>query len=336
MIHTELCDLLNIKHPIVQAGMGPFTTTNLAVAVSNAGALGLISHAGGPLFSHKKSTMDMMKEAIDAVNRGTKNTFGINVRVAKEQPDAPKLIDMICESVKGDSSLEKKLRVVITSAGDPTPPNKKLKAAGILHFHVAPSAYHAQKVEKVGCDGVIASGYEAGGHIARVPVHTFVLVPAAVKAVRIPVVAAGGMCDGASLAAALAFGASGIQMGTRFIATKESDFLPNYKEAFLKAAETDTTVLPGFFSEHCRYLQNEWTKTLEKMITEGKSEMDMLPFKVKGRKLAAEDGDGVNGSLLCGMVVGRVKDLPSVKELVERTVKEAEEIIGGLPEKIKK
>lgn len=336
MIHTELCDLLNIRHPIIQAGMGPFTTTNLAIAVSNAGALGLISHAGGPLFA--KDTMKMMEEAINAVHNGTKNTFGINVRVAREQPDAPKLIDYICQRVKGDSDLERKLRVVITSAGDPAPPNKKLKSAGLLHMHVAPSAYHAKKCESVGCDAVIASGYEAGGHLAHVPVHTFVLVPAAVRAVKIPVVAAGGICDGASMAAALAFGASGVQMGTRFIVTKESDFKQGYRDAFLKAAETDTVTMPGFFSEHCRYLRNEWTDELQKMMDGGMTDKDskMLYYKVTGRKLAAEDGDGVKGSLLCGMVVGRVKDVPTVKELVDRTVREAEEIIGNLPKKIKK
>lgn len=337
MITTEICDMLGIKHPIIQAGMGPFSTTNLAKAVSNAGALGLISHSGGPLMPgyDGKSTWQIMIDSLKEVSEQTKNPFGVNVRVAKEERDAPKMIDTICEIVKSDSDIEKKLRVVITSAGNPSPPNKKLKAAGLLHFHVSPSVYHAKKSENAGCDAVVASGYEAGGHLALDPVHTFVLIPAAVKAVKIPVIAAGGMCDGASLAAALAFGAQGVQMGTRFIATQDSDFKNNYKEAFLKGAETDTEVLPGFFSPHCRYIKNEWTRNLQQMMAEGKSEAKLLQYKVTGRTLAAEKGDGVNGSLLCGMVVGRINNILTVKDVINQTIEEAEEIINGLPGKIK-
>ena len=336
MITTEICEMLEIKHPIIQAGMGPFSTTNLAKAVSNAGALGLISHSGGPLMPgyDGKSTWEIMVNSLKEVSEKTNGSFGVNVRVAKEERDAPKMIDTICEVVKSDSDIEKKLRVVITSAGNPSPPNKKLKAAGLLHFHVSPSAYHAKKSENAGCDAVVASGYEAGGHLALDPVHTFVLIPAVVKAVKIPVIAAGGMCDGSSLAAVLAFGAKGVQMGTRFIATQDSDFKNNYKEAFLEGVETDTKVLPGFFSPHCRYIKNEWTKNIQQMMDEGKSEAKLLQYKVTGRTLAAEKGDGVNGSLLCGMVVGQINSIPTVKEVVDQTINEAEEIISGLPNKI--
>ena len=338
MITTKICDMLEIKHPIIQAGMGPFSTTNLAKAVSNAGALGLISHSGGPLMPgySGKSTWDIMVDSLKEVTEQTNFPFGVNVRVAKEERDAPKMIETICEVVKSDSDIEKKLRVVITSAGNPGPPNKKLKAAGLLHFHVSPSVYHAKKSENAGCDAVVASGYEAGGHLALDPVHTFVLIPEVVKAVNIPVIAAGGMCDGASLAAVLAFGAEGVQMGTRFIATKDSDFKDNYKESFLNGTETDTEVLPGFFSPHCRYIKNEWTVDLQKMMEGGKSEARLLQHKVSGRTLAAEKGDGVHGSLLCGMVVGRVKSILSVKEIIDQTISEAEGIINRLPKKIKR
>lgn len=341
MIHTELCDLLNIKHPIIQAGMGPFSTKLLAIATSNAGALGLISHSGGPLMGFEKPVPEIMAEAIDEVAKQTKNPFGINVRVAKNQPDAKKCIKMICEKVEGDSDLAKKLRVVVTSAGDPMGGTKKegswtqqLHKAGILHFHVAAATKHALRIEKGGLDAVIASGYEAGGHIALDPVHTWVLLQGVVRSVKIPVIAAGGMADGRSLAAALAMGAVGIQMGTRMIATKESDFKDNYKESFTQADETATTVLPGFFSPHCRYLANEWTVGLEKMMTENPTEDDLLKYKAEGRKLAAEIGDK-RGSLLCGQVTGLVNDIPTVKELLERTVQEAETIIKTLPTYIK-
>ncbi len=337
LIHTRLCDLLNIKHPIIQAGMGPFSTEKLAIATSNAGALGLISHSGGPLMGFEKPVPEIMADAIDEVAKATKNPFGINVRVAKEQPDAKKCISMICEKVQSDSDIAKKLRVVVTSAGDPMGGSKKegtwteqLHRAGILHFHVAAATRHALRVEKVGCDAVIASGYEAGGHIALEPVHTWVLLQGVTKAVKIPVIAAGGMVDGLSLAAALVMGAAGIQMGTRMIATKDSDFKDNYKQAFTHAEETDTVVLPGFFSPHCRYLKNAWTKGLEEMMGRNVNDEELMKFKADGRYLAAEIGDE-RGSLLCGQVTGLIRDLPTVQELIERTIKEAENIINKLP-----
>jgi len=321
--------------------MGPFATELLAIAASNAGILGLISHSGGPLMGFDKPVPEIMSDAIDMVAKNTKNTFGVNVRVAKNQPDAKKCIKMICEKVQSDSDIAKKLRVVVTSAGDPMGGSRKdgtwteqLHRAGILHIHVAAAIRHALRVEKAGCDAVIASGYEAGGHLALVPVHTWVLLQGVVKAVKIPVIAAGGMADGSSLAAALAMGAVGIQMGTRMIATKDSDFKNNYKESFLNAAETDTVVLPGFFSPHCRYLSNEWTKKLEEMMAENASDEELMKFKAQGRYLAAEVGDK-RGSLLCGQVAGLIKDIPTVKELVDRTIQEAEEIIKKLPSYIK-
>jgi enoyl-[acyl-carrier protein] reductase II len=278
-----------------------------------------------------------MSEAIEEVAKKTGNPFGVNVRVARAQPDAKKCIKMICEKVQGNSDIAKKLRVVVTSAGDPLGGTKKdgtwteqLHRAGVLHFHVAAATKHALRIQKGKLDGVIASGYEAGGHIALDPVHTWVLVQGIVKAVKIPVIAAGGMADGRSLAAALAMGCVGIQMGTRFIATKESDFKDNYKESFTQGGESSTTVLPGFFSPHCRYLANEWTQGLEKMMAENASEDDLMKFKAEGRRLAAEIGDK-RGSLLCGQVTGLIDDVPTVKELVDRTIQEAEDIIKKMP-----
>ncbi len=334
MIETEITEMLSIKHPIIQAGMGPFATEKLAIAVSNAGALGLISHSGGPLMGFDKPVPELMADSIENVSKQTKNSFGVNVRVAKAQPDAGKCIKNVIEKVKGDSNIEKKMRVIVTSAGDPKPWTQKIHSAGLLHFHVAAATSHAIRIENSGCDAVIASGYEAGGHIGLEPIHTFVLVPEIVGTVKIPVVAAGGMCDGKSLAAALSFGAQGVQMGTRMIATIESDFKNNYKTQFVKATETDTIVLPGFFSPHCRYLNNKWTDDLQAMMKNNASEDELLRFKAQGRSLAAVKGDE-NGSLLCGMVVGRIKSIISVKELIESTTKEAEEIMKKLTTIIK-
>ncbi|MHA1767999.1 MAG: NAD(P)H-dependent flavin oxidoreductase [Promethearchaeota archaeon] len=329
MIKTKITEMLNIKYPIIQAGMGPFATENLAFNVSNNGALGIISHSGGPLMGFKKPVPKIMEEAIDYVNDRTKNTFGVNVRVSRAQRDAGRCIRMVCNKVQEDSKLAKKLKVIITSAGDPKPWTEKIHKAGLLHFHVVASSDHAKRFEKYGGDCAIASGYEAGGHLALKPIHTFVLVPAIVKAVNIPVIAAGGMVDGRSLAAALAFGAQGIQLGTRFIATKESDFKDNYKNSFIRGNELSTVVLPGFFSPHCRYLKNIWTEELEKMIEEKATDDELLRYKALGRSLAAEKGDE-NGSLLCGMCVGQINDIPTVKDLIQSIMREAEDIIANL------
>jgi len=329
MIKTEITEMLDIKYPIIQAGMGPFDTKELCLQSSENGILGVISHSGGPLMGFDKPIPKIMEDSIEYMNKNTENPFGINVRVSKAQRDASKCIKMICNKVEDDSKLAKKLKVVITSAGDPKPWTEKIHKAGLLHFHVVASTAHAIRLEKNGGDGAIASGYEAGGHLALEPVHTFVLIPSVVKAVKIPVVAGGGMVDGRSLAAALSFGAQGIQLGTRLIATKESDFKDNYKTLFSKGTELDTTVKPGFFSPHCRYLKNAWTEELQEMMNNNATDDELMRFKAKGRSLAAEKGDE-NGSLLCGMCVGQINDVPPIKDLIEDLMKEAEEVIDNL------
>ncbi|NVM53376.1 MAG: nitronate monooxygenase [Candidatus Helarchaeota archaeon] len=336
-IHTEICDLIGIKHPIIQAGMGPFTTVNLATAVSKEGALGLVSQCGGPHYDkyRGRSHQEVMFEAIEAVNKQTNDIFGINVRVPKTSDVAKDVVDYVVDRVESDSKFAKKMRVVITSAGDPLQEYlKKIKKAGMIHIHVAAAVKHAQRVEKAGCDAVVASGYEAGGHLAHNPVHTFVLIPEVIKSVNIPVIAAGGMCDGKSLAAVLVMGGAGVQMGTRFIATQESDFKDNYKECFLEGTETDTIVLEGFLSPHCRYISNPWTKNFQEMIARGATEEERTQFKIDGRLYAAEAGDKDKGSMLCGMCVGRIHDLPTVKEVINRIIKETEELLRTVPQKV--
>ncbi|NVM29570.1 MAG: nitronate monooxygenase [Candidatus Helarchaeota archaeon] len=338
-IHTEICDLIGIKHPIIQAGMGPFTTVNLATAVSKEGALGVVSQCGGPHYDKYRGIthQEVMIAAIEEVNKKTNDIFGINVRVPKTSDVAKDVIDYVVDRVKSDSNFAKKLRVVITSAGDPLQEYlKEIKKAGMIHIHVAAAVKHAQRVEKAGCDAVIASGYEAGGHLAHNPVHTFVLIPEVIKSVKIPVVAAGGICDGKNLAAVLIMGGAGVQMGTRFIATQESDFKNNYKETFLEGTETDTIVLEGFLSPHCRYLSNPWTDNFQEMIAAGATEEERTQFKIQGRLQAAEVGDKDKGSMLCGMVVGRIHDLPTVSEVINRTINEAEELLSSIPKKVLK
>ncbi|WXG44507.1 MAG: nitronate monooxygenase [Promethearchaeati archaeon SRVP18_Atabeyarchaeia-1] len=332
MIKTGICDLFGIRYPILQAPMGPFVTTKLAIAVSEAGGLGTISHAG--ILEPKDTATDSvtkMKQDIQIVKKGTKGNFALNIRVAKLQLmlDAYKLADMVVDQVRNDPEVRRRLKAVITSAGDPTLFTKKFKEAGLKVLHVVPTVRHAKKAEAVGCDAVIASGYEAGGHVSPTPVHTNVLVPAVVDSVKIPVIAAGGFADGRGLAAALAMGAQGIQMGTRFINTKECEFHENYKKRIMEARETDTEVILGMFGP-ARHLVNEYVTEQKALVAKGTSEDRIHSWELPRWPLAEKDGDISKGIMLCGMCAGRVRDIPTVKELIERTMSEAEQAIDKL------
>ncbi|MEM2135988.1 MAG: nitronate monooxygenase [Candidatus Jordarchaeaceae archaeon] len=334
-IKTELCDLLGIKHPIIQAGLGPYCTVNLAAAVSNAGALGTISIPGmtvGPEIASEK-----IREYMHAVKKKTKNNFAINTPVGEHVPEimlktTDAYIDTVIEEREKDPDLKRRLLLYITSAGSPARYHKKIKDSGMLHFHVVPSAYHAKKMEKMGLDGVIASGYEAGGHthLPNRAVHTFVLIPSVTDSVKIPVVAAGGMCDAKTLVAALALGAQGIQMGTRFLATQESDFHINYKKFIVESGEWSDMVAPGVYGP-ARCLRNKGAEEIIKLEAEGSLPEEELN-KLKDQRLWASerDGDVVNGLVSAGQVVSRINNIPSVSEVIENIICEAAEIIKKL------
>lgn len=341
MIKTKLMGMLGIKYPIIQAGMGPYSTTKLAAAVANAGGLGIISGVGMGVckllggqkfmdYDPKKSPGQNMREAIQYVKEATQKSggiFGINVPVAVEfRGVSEELIQAAIEEREKDSELVKRMKVIITSAGNPEPHVESIKESGALHFHVCPSPYHAKKAEKAGADLVIASGHEGGGHVAHDPVHSMVLIPEVVKTVKVPVVAAGGICDGAGLAAALALGAVGVQMGTRFIATKESDFLDYYKQYTMNIRDVrDTIVARGVFGR-IRYLKTDATVELFEMEQRGCPDAEVANFELKSIQ-AIHFGDPKKAAFFGGEVAGRFSDLPTVEELMDRVVNEAEEII---------
>ena len=357
MIRTELCDMLGVKHPIIQAGMGPYSTNLLARAAANAGALGIISTSGlalgvGEMFTGEKGTpYEVMKPLLNRIKEDTKESkgiFGINCFVSAEVvQQAREIIQAVIDARNEDPEMRERLRVIITSAGDHLPWTETIKPSGVKWFHVVPSVRHAKRCERAGVDVIIASGHEGGMHIAWEPVHTMVLLPAVVNAVSTPVVGAGGFCDGATLAAALALGAVGVQMGTRFLATKESDFMQMWKDQILKSGERDTTVARGIVGPG-RYLKNEASMELTE-ITVRKApglflgqpdDLATVPPEVMTRELegfaGTFTGDEKKALFPGGEVAGRIDDLPTVGELIERTIREAEEIIVRLPEKIKK
>ena len=269
MIKTELCDFLGIKYPIIQAGMGPFGTSNLCAASTNAGVLGLLSSSGisareswpgiykqvveggGATVDddEKKALKKIFRKALEGT-AAKQGPFGVNVMVSAERIDwAEMIIQTMIEVREEDSEMKKRFRVLVTSAGDPVPWTQKVRKAGLLWIHVIPSVKGALRCLKAGVDVVVASGHEGGFHTSWEPVHSMILLPAVVDALaasKTLVVGAGGFCDGKTLVAALALGASGAQMGTRFLATRESDFPPVWKEGVVKAGDRGTLVARGF------------------------------------------------------------------------------------------
>jgi len=361
MIKTKLTEMVGIKHPIIQAGMGPYSTNNLGAAAANAGALGLISTSGfryggmAPELVERLTggesgtTYEMMKRILHRIKEETKESqgiFGINCPVAAEVAQSSReIIQAVIDVRNEDPELKDRLRVIVTSAGDPLPWRETIKPSGVVWFHVVPSVRHAQRCERAEVDVIIASGHEGGMHIAWEPVHTMVLLPAVVKAVKTPVVGAGGFCDGATLVAALALGAVGVQMGTRFIATKESEFNQFWKDHILKSGERDTTVARGIFGPG-RYLKNEVSMELTE-ITVRKApglylgqpdDLTTLDPEVMRKEMRGFSGlfeENEKKALLPGgEVAGRIDELPTVKELVDGIIREAEEIILSLPQKI--
>jgi enoyl-[acyl-carrier protein] reductase II len=355
MLKTKICDLLGIKYPILQAAMGPFDTKELAIAVTNAGGFGIVSHpAPDPkynLFSviddpHiQEQAMEDVKKRMMAtltyVGQKAKGNFGVNFRVAPEQPEVPMLLDALLELRDKDPNIKKHLKMIVCSAGDPAQKHlKKIKEAGMLRFHTVPSVYHAIKAEKSGVDGIVATGYEAGGHVAFEPVHTAVLVPEVVKSVKVPVVGGGGLCDGGGLVSMLSFGAVGMYMGTRFIATKECEFNNKVKEAIVNSSkvfvkEAPTIVTQGVFGP-LRHLKNKFSLELFEMtqkLKKGEVSMkDVLMFESNATYRAkGPEGNLEDGAIWCGQVALRLHEILTCEQVIKNIITEAEAIIGRFP-----
>jgi enoyl-[acyl-carrier protein] reductase II len=371
MLKTELCDILGIEHPIIQAGMGPFGTNKLCIAAANAGVLGLISSSGVNsrdkwpemyerfLKSVDEATLDDDKDAVlQKIYRQTlegtrekKGVFGVNVMVSmEERENAEVIINASIKAREKDPEMKERFRVMFTSAGDPMPWGEKVKGAGFIWLHIVPSVRAAMRCKKAGVDVVVASGHEGGFHTAWEPVHSMVLLPAAVDTLAesgIPVVGAGGFCDGKTLAAALALGAVGVQMGTRFLSTKESDFAQLWKEGVVKAPDRGTLVARGFVGP-ARWLKSPTSLKHAENTLKGSpgvylgkpDDMDTVPpelilAEVTGISAVLE-GDEENALMAAGECAQRIDDMPTVEELVQRTVKEAADILEDLPKRFLK
>ncbi len=295
-IRTRVTELLGIDYPIVQAPMGWIARAQLASAVSNAGALGIIETSSGEL--------DVIRNEIVAMRELTDRPFGVNI--AQLFVRDPSIVEFV---------VDQGVRFVTTSAGDPTKYTAKLKDAGLTVFHVVPTLAAALKAVDAGVDGLVVEGGEGGGFKNPRDVSTMVLVPLVRSRVDVPIVAAGGISDGVSMAAAFALGADAVQMGTRMVSAAESPVHHNWKQAIVDAAETDTVFLNRFSRPGLRALRTERTTRLEHQDA-----VDMSEF---GRATDLYFGGDLEASIaLTGQVAGRIDEVLAVQEIIDRTVVE--------------
>lgn len=318
MKRTRLCDLLGIEYPIIQGGMVWIANAELAAAVSNAGGLGLISPTAG--MSHTVDQVENLKKQIEIAKSLTSKPFGVNLPILNN----PQIENLVAEVI------ESKVKAVVTAAGNPAIYTSRFKVAGIKVMHVVAAVRHAQNAEKRGVDAVIAEGYEAGGHNGLDELTTFTLTPQVVDAVTIPVVAAGGIADARGVVAALALGADGVQMGTRFVATHECNAHQAFKEAIVKASDTDT-VITGRKLGATRILKDKVSAKILEMEAAGASVEELLAFIGSGRARAGQlEGDMSNGEAYCGAIAGMVKEIKSVAEIIRSIVDNYEIVLASL------
>lgn len=306
---NRICEILNIKYPIIQGGMAWVADSNLAAAVSNAGGFGIIGTGS--------ATADIVKKEIDNCRRLTDRPFGVNVMLMS--PNADEVIDLI---------IEEKPAGITTGAGNPAKYMDRLKEAGIKVIPVVPTVALAQRMEKLGADAVIAEGTEAGGHIGELT--TMVLVPQVAEALNIPVIAAGGVADGRGIAASFALGAEGVQIGTRFICSEECNIHQNYKDAVLKAKDRDAVVTGRPTGHPVRTLKNKLAKKFLKMEKEGASPEALEKLGAGALRLAVVEGDKDGGSFMAGQSAAMVREIKPCKEIVDEISKQALDIMPGI------
>jgi len=330
MKKTRICELLGIRYPVIQAPMTWITWAELAAAVSNAGGLGVIGPNAGErtVATDAVETGERLRRQIKKIKSLTQNPFGVNLLIAeKDYPPGGKVYSDECFKV----ILEEGVPAVVLSGGAPETYTKPLKDARIkvLHRALPVNIESAKRAEKVGVDALIAVGFEGGGHVGRDCISTFVLVPQIVEAIRIPVVAGGGITDGRTMAAAFALGAEGVYLGTRFIATTECVAHRNFKEAILKATDTSTATCTGVIGV-LRALGNPLMKQCIQMETDGSTPLERAKLYAGGFRKGMLEGDMTEGVLACGAGAGMIKEIKSAAEVVHGIVTEAEQVLNRL------
>ena len=315
MIKTRITELFGIERPILQGGMMWLARSELAAALANAGGIGFMTALTCP-------EAEGLRDEIRKTRTMTDKPFGINLTFlpSLRQPDYPSYIQ-VC--------IDEGIKIIETAGRNPEPYMDQLKSAGITVIHKCTSVRHAVKAEKVGCDAVSIDGFEAAGHPGEDDVTTLVLVPLTRDAISIPIVASGGFGDGRGLVGALGLGADAINMGTRFMATKEAPIHENVKQALIKSDELNTKLIMRTLRNTERTLHNTVVDKVLEVESRGNTTIeDLIPFvSGLGGKKMLEEGDLESGILSAGQSMGFVHDIPTVQELMDRIMKQAEDII---------
>lgn len=313
---TRITELFGIRHPIIQGGMHYVGFAELASAVSNAGGLGIITGL-------TQKTPELLAREIARCREMTDQPFGVNLTFlpAFAQPPYPEYIRAIIEGG---------IKIVETAGRNPEPYMPYLKAAGVKVIHKCTSVRHALKAEAIGCDAVSVDGFECGGHPGEDDVPNFILLPRAAEELKIPFVASGGMADGRSLVAALALGADGINMGTRFIATQEAPVHANVKQAIVAASELDTRLIMRSLRNTERVMMNAGVARLLDIEHEKGAALkihDIIEQVAGIYPKVMVEGELDAGAWSCGMVAGLIHDVPNCQDLITRIMAEAEQLI---------
>ena len=305
----KINEILGIKYPFIQGGMANVATGEFAAAVSNAGGLGLIGSGG--------MNPEMLRENIRRCKELTKEKFGVNLMLMHSQ------IDELAAVV-----LEEEVKIVTTGAGMPKKYIKDWKANGMFVMPVVASPMLAKRLEDMGADAIVAEGTESGGHVGEMT--TMALVPRVVDTVNIPVIAAGGIAGGRQLAAAYALGASGVQLGTCLLVSKECPIHENYKNAIINARDNDSVVTGRIAGTPVRILKNEMSKEYIRLEKEDKDKMELEHFTLGALRKAVFDGDVNNGSLMAGQVAGGLTEIRSISDIFKSMDEEYREVIKSL------
>ncbi|WP_064093859.1 NAD(P)H-dependent flavin oxidoreductase [Rossellomorea aquimaris] len=309
---TKVTTLLNIKYPIIQGGLAHLAYAELAAAVSNAGGLGQIT-------AMSLDNSEELREEIRKVKTLTDQPFGVNFAIGQHGRPFKDFVDV---------AVEENVPVISVTGGNPTPLFHQLQGKDIVKLVLVASKRQAIKAEELGADAVMVVGHEGGGHLGKDDIGTFVLIPQVVDAVSIPVIASGGVGDGRGLMAALSFGAEGVEMGTRFIATKECIHASDvYKRALIEGDENGTVVIKRSLGAPARAISNTWTNQIietEALNAGYESIKDYISGEANKRFIY--NGEMNNGFAWAGQVMGLIKDSPSVHELIQRMIAQAEGI----------
>lgn len=304
---SRVAELLEIQYPIIQGGMAWVAEYNLASAVSNAGGLGIIGAASAPA--------EIVREQIIKCKAMTNRPFGVNIMLLN--PNADEVAQIV---------VEEGVKVVTTGAGNPAKYMHMWKEAGVKVIPVVASVAMAKMMERAGADAVVAEGMESGGHIGQTT--TMALVPQIADAVSIPVIAAGGIADGRGMAAAFMLGAEGVQMGTRFVAARESIVHENYKQKIIRAKDIDSTITGASTGHPVRCLRNQMTREYQELEKQGVDFMELEKLTLGSLRRAVIDGDTAGGTLMAGQIAGLVRSQDSCKEIINEIMEQADRLLG--------